>query len=191
MVFVNLLSQRIKNSNTIKRKKWMPAVVATMFALMAGSCTTSNSTNKSSEGVISAESARGADQPDLQDVPEELRNAHRFDPALTLDPKVVQESDFYQIKQSIERNRAALEAAWKEQEAVEARVKAALSAEKQRKAELAKKEEEERDLKRRQAAEEFEKTKDIRAKYEVEAEKRVKKMPTISRDDELWNGLED
>lgn len=190
MIYVNLLSNRHKKSEDTKVRHRRALLLATLLPFMAGSCTSLKSSPKQSSDVVDA-AQTDSNEPPLQDVPEELRNAHRFDPAVTLDPKVVQESDFHQIKQAIEQNRAVLEAAWKEQEAIEARVKAALTAEKQRKADLARQEEEERDKKRQEAAAEYERTKDLREKYENEANERVKKLPTIRRSDELWQGLED
>jgi type IV secretory pathway VirB10-like protein len=189
MIHVNLLSNRHQKFTSNKTNKRVALLFAALFAFVTGSCTTSNSAKNSSD-VVDASEAENAG-PALQDVPDELRYAHRFDPAATLDPKVVQESDFYQIKKTIEQNRAVLEAAWKEQEAIEARVKAAASAEKQRKADLAKQEEEELARKRQEAAAEYERTKDLREKYENEANERVKKLPTIRRSDEVWRGLED
>jgi hypothetical protein len=189
MIHVNLLSSRNKKVTTSNANKRAALMLAALFAFVTGSCTTSKAPKQGTEVVDAIES--GNSEPPLQDVPEELRNAHRFDPAATLDPKVVHESDFYQIKQAIERNRAVLEAAWKEQEAIEARVKAALNEEKQRKASLAKQEEEELARKRQESAAEYERTKDLQEKYENEANERVKKLPTIRRSDEVWRGLED
>ena len=186
MIHVNLLSNRQKTFSASKRAALF---FTALLAFFTASCTTSKSPKQGADVV--ATSPVDDSEPGLQDVPAELRHAHRFDPALTLDPKVVQESDFYQIKQAIEQNRAILEAAWKEQEAIESRVKAALSAEKQRKADLAKQEEEELARKRQAAAEEYERTKDLREKYENEANERVKKLPTIRKSDEVWRGLED
>jgi len=190
MIHVNLLSNRRQKFTSNKtNNKRVALLFAALFAFVTGSCTTSNSAKNSSDVVDASESEHAG--PAVQDVPDELRYAHRFDPAATLDPKVVQESDFYQIKQSIEQNRAILETAWKEQEAIEARVKAAATAEKQRKADLAKQEEEELARKRQEAAAEYERTKDLREKYENEANERVKKLPTIRHSDEVWQGLED
>lgn len=189
MIYVNLLSNRHKKSKNTKVRRRGALLLTALLPFIAGSCTSLKSPQQPSDVVDAAQTE--STEPSMQDVPAELRNAHRFDPAVTLDPKVVQESDFHQIKQAIEQNRAVLEAAWKEQEAIEARVKAALTAEKQRKADLARQEEEERDKKRQEAAAEYERTKDLREKYENEANERVKKLPTIRRSDELWRGLED
>jgi len=190
MIYINLLKD--EQSTSVKKKNLSRTVaLVSVVAMSLGSCSTFSSNKKTLADGTVVDVSSDTDSADQQDIPLELRNASRFDPAQTLDQKVVQASDFYQIKQAIEKNKQILEAAWKEQEAIEARVKAALSEESQRKAALAKQEEEERERRRQIAAEEYEKSKDIRAKYEDEAQQRVKKMPTISRSDELWNGLED
>ena len=162
-----------------------------LLAMSTSGCTSLHASKKTNGEAVEASANPEVNPLANEDIPEELKSSLTFDPVHTLDPKVVQESDFYQIKQEIERNRAALEAAWKEQEAAEARVKEALAAEKTRKAELAKQEEDERERQRLKDAETYEKKREMRAKYEADADKRVKKMPTITRDEELWNGLED
>jgi len=167
------------------------AFLTALLAMSTSSCTSLQASKKTSTEAVEASAKPEVNPLANEDIPEELKSSLTFDPVHTLDPKVVQESDFYQIKQEIERNRAALEAAWKEQEAAEARVKEAMAAEKTRKAELAKQEEEERERQRLKDAELYEKQREMRAKYEADADKRVKKMPTITRDEELWNGLED
>ncbi len=190
MICINLLKHKSCFSQPMSFRI-VGAFLTALLAISTSSCTSLQSSKKAGNEVIQAGENAEANPLANEDIPEELKSSLTFDPAHTLDPKVVQESDFYQIKQEIERNRAALEAAWKEQEAAEARVKEALAAEKTRKAELAKQEEEERERQRLKDAELYEKQSQMRAKYEADAEKRVKKMPTITRDEELWNGLED
>lgn len=190
MICVNLLKHKSGFTQNMPLR-FVGAFVAALLALSFSSCTSLQSSKKPETEVVQAETKPEANPLANEDIPEELKSSLTFDPVHTLDPKVVQESDFYQIKQEIERNRAALEAAWKEQEAAEARVKEAMAAEKTRKAELAKQEEEERERQRLKDAELYEKQREMRAKYEADADKRVKKMPTITRDEELWNGLED
>jgi hypothetical protein len=190
MICVNLL----KDKSCVRQN--MPfriggAFLTALLVMSTSSCTSLQSSKKTNGDVVQAGTPAEVNPLANEDIPEELKSSLTFDPAHTLDPKVVQESDFYQIKQEIERNREALESAWKEQEAIEARVKEAAANEKNRKAELAKQEEEERERQRLKDAELYEKQREMRAKYEADADKRVKKMPTITRDEELWNGLED
>lgn len=190
MIHINLLSNRQNTLSKNKRLSRGVILLAALAAFVTGSCTSTKSTAPKPGDLVEANPALSS-EPELQDVPEELRFALRFDPAQTLDPKTVEESEFYQIKKAIEQNRSIIEAAWKEQEAIEARVRAAIDEEKMQKAEIARQEEAELNRKRKNAADEYERTKDLRAKYEKEANERAKKLPTISRDYEVWKGLED
>jgi hypothetical protein len=157
------------------------------------SCTTSKSGSNQTASVsevIAPNADIAADQLS-DDLPPELKDASRFDPAVTLDPKAVQESDFYQIKQSIDQNRDALEAGWREQERMENSVKAASSAEEQRNAAAAKADQEERERRRLKQIEAFEKSKAQREKDEQKANKAAEKLPSIKSDEVNWKGLED
>ena len=108
-----------------------------------------------------------------------------------MDQKTIQESDFYQIKQSVEQNKNALDEGWKEQDRVEALIKATDKAAEDKKSAAAKAEEDERERQRLEAIKDFDKNKDKRAKEEEKANDDVKKLPTINRNEENWKGLED
>lgn len=157
-------------------------------ALIYTGCTTTKKSPTGSKDVV----AGSADATlSNEDIPVELKDAQSFDPATTLEQSVVQESDFYQIKKSVEENKQTLEAAWKEQERLEASVRAANAEEEKKKAIAAKQEEEERERQRQIAIAEFEKNKEKQAKEEKAALDEVKKLPTISNEEVMWNGLED
>jgi hypothetical protein len=160
-------------------------------SLVFYSCTSTKKDGKaSSDEPVAAgvPSSQGAGQEDL---PSELRDVQTFDPAASLDQKTVLESDFYQIKKSVEENKAALDAAWHEQDRLESNVRAAKAEVEKQKALNAKKEEEEREKKRLKDIEEFEKNKAKRAKEEKAAEEEIKKLPSISKDEVMWEGIED
>jgi hypothetical protein len=159
-----------------------------LVAITLAACTTTNPSANPSGGTdpVSGDATTSTDE-----LPAELKDAQKFDPAATLDPKVVQESDFYQIRQSIEQNKAALDAGWKEQERIEASVKSTAAQEEARKAALAKAEEEERERQRQKQIEAYESTKDQRAKDEIKAQEAAKKLPGISNEEVNWKGLED
>lgn len=155
------------------------------------SCT---STKKDAKAVSTEPVAAGsASTPSAsqEDLPPELRDAQSFDPAASLDQKTVQESDFYQIKKSVEENKAALDAAWREQDRLENNVRAAQAEVEKQKALNAKKEEEEREKQRLKDVEEFEKNKAKRAKEEKAADEEIQKLPSISKDEIMWQGIED
>jgi hypothetical protein len=168
-------------------------VAALMIPMNLTSCTSTKSGSQEapSGDVVSASALNTPQGQTNEDLPLELKDAQRFDPAVTLDPKVIQESDFYQIKQSIEQNRAALDAGWREQERMENSVKDANSAEAQRKAAAAKAEEEERKRQRQKQIEAYEKSKDQRAKDEQKASENAEKLPSIKNNEVNWKGLED
>ena len=192
MIRTNLINSRSNKSPKQKTvKNAAMALLAALIGFSSASCTTSHSKKPAGTEAVSAQNQELDDPTALQDIPAELRDAHKFDPASTLDQKTVQESDFYKIKQSIESNRAVLEAAWKEQERIEASVRSSLTAENQHKAALAKQEEEDRERKRQLAIEDFENNKDRRAKDASDADEEVKKLPTIKKSEVLWKGLED
>lgn len=159
--------------------------------LASTACTTPKTANSSMSQDVVAPAAPPKGAYVDQDIPEELKNADQFDPATTLDRSIVEQSDFYQIKKSVEDNKKALDAAWKEQERIEASINAQKAEEQRQKALAAKAEEEERERQRQIAIKEFEKNKQKRAKEELEAIEEVKKLPTISRDEVKWQGLED
>lgn len=192
MIRTNLLNSRQNKSHKMNSvKNAAMALLAVLIGFSSASCTTSHSKKPAGTEAVSAQNQESDDPTALQDIPAELRDAHKFDPASTLDQKTVQESDFYKIKQSIESNRAVLEAAWKEQERIEASVRSSLTAENQHKAAVAKQEEEDRERKRQLAIEEFETNKDRRAKDVSDADEEMKKLPTIKKSEVLWKGLED
>jgi multimeric flavodoxin WrbA len=166
---------------------------AIVLPLVLNSCTTTKSgaQNTASGEVVSSSQTTPDGSQSNEDLPVELRDAQKFDPASTLDPKVVQESDFYQIKQSIEQNKAALDAEWKEQERMENSVKSAKSAEDQRKMETAKAEDEERERQRQKDIETYEKSKDQRTKDEQKTIDDAEKLPSIKNNEVNWKGLED
>jgi hypothetical protein len=154
------------------------------------SCVTTK-TQETTDPVKPAVEKAAVEDPRLLELPEELRDAHKYDPAATLDTATVQESDFFQIRKSVDENKAALDSAWREQEQLENRVKSAKTIEEQRRAAEAKRQEEELERKRQQEVAEFEKNKSKRAKEAQDAEDAMKKLPTISKDEIMWQGLED
>jgi hypothetical protein len=177
------------------QKCFQRAIAATTLivplALISCTSTKSGSQGAPTGDIVTASDTNTSQGNTNEDLPVELKDAQRFDPALTLDPKVVQESDFYQIKQSIEQNRAALDAGWREQERMENSVKAANSAEDQRKSAAAKAEEEERERLRQKQIEAYERSKDQRAKDEQKASENAEKLPSIKNNEVNWKGLED
>jgi hypothetical protein len=157
------------------------------------SCTTTKSSSQgtATQDIVATGHNQGTGPDSNEDLPVELKDAQRFDPATTLDPKIIQESDFYQVKQSIEQNRAALDAGWREQERMENSVKSATSAEAQRKATQEKVEEEERERQRQKQIEAYERSKDQRSKDDQKASEDAEKLPTIKNNEVNWKGLED
>lgn len=125
------------------------------------------------------------------DLPPELRDVQKFDPAASIDAEAVKNSDFYQVKKNAETNRPSLDADWKAQDELEKSVKKAKEDEEKRKKEDAKKEEQLREQSRVKSAKEYKDASAQRARYIREANEKVKKMPTISKREIMWNGLED
>jgi multimeric flavodoxin WrbA len=155
------------------------------------SCTSTKKTGATGANDPVATDASAAAKGSGEDLPEELKDALNYDPATSLDAKTVEESDFYQIKKSVEENKANLDAAWREQERMESSVKAAKQESEKQKALKAKQEEEERDKQRLKEIEEFEKNTERRAKEAKAAEDEISKLPTISKDEIMWQGIED
>jgi hypothetical protein len=169
----------------------IPAVILTVITLTHSGCTSNKTSSTTPTDPVNAGSNTSSQDANAGDLPPELSDAQRFDPASTLDPKVVQESDFYQIKQSVEQNKAALDATWKEQDRLENSVKTSATQEEDKKAALLKAEEEERERQRQKQVEAFEKSKDQRAKDEKKAKEAAEKLPGISNEEVNWKGLED
>ncbi len=170
-----------------------------LSCLIASSLTFYSCTSTKKTGATGANDPVASDASDAsaaakgsgEDLPEELKDALNYDPATSLDTKTVEESDFYQIKKSVEENKANLDAAWREQERMESSVKAAKQESEKQKALKAKQEEEERDKQRLKEIEEFEKNTERRAKEAKAAEDEISKLPTISKDEVMWQGIED
>ncbi len=167
-------------------------ITAPLFFVAACTTTKMNDGNSGvGDPASSAPNESGSSPNTSEELPPELRDAQRFDPVTTMDQKTIQESDFYQIKQSVEQNKNALDEGWKEQDRVEALIKATDKAAEEKKSAAAKAEEDERERQRLEAIKDFDKNKDKRAKEEEKANDDVKKLPTINRNEENWKGLED
>lgn len=187
-----VLTAVVEEKNMIKfhqsiQKSILIALMTSSLATVA--CTTGKKPLPRND-VVTASGSQ-VDAASNEEIPAELRDAHAFDPATTLDQATIKESDFYQIKKSIEENQPALDAAWKEQERLESSLKAANAEVEKKKALSAKAEEEERERQRQIAITDFEKNKEKRAKEEQQADEEIKKLPTISKDEVMWQGLED
>ena len=124
-------------------------------------------------------------------LPPELQNAQNFDPASTIDPNAVKNSDFFQVKKEAETNRTNLEKDWKMQDDQEESVKKAKEAEKLKQDQDQKKDDEAREESRMKSVKEHKSSAAQRARFMREANDRVKKMPTITKQEIQWNGLED
>lgn len=158
-----------------------------LASLIAMGCSTNNQ-RQDSKDPVAADKAAGADASGL---PPELRNVDGYDPATSIDSESVKNSDFYQVKKAVESNRVNLDNEWKAQDAQEEAVKKAKEDEKQRQLDQQKKEEAERAAQREEANKAYNKNAAKQARYTKEANERVKKLPTISKEEVLWNGLED
>ena len=124
------------------------------------------------------------------DLPADLQNYGKFDPAATLDPKAIQESDFYQINKSTLDDKAKLDAAWAEQDRLESSVK---NHKKETDDAQQKKAQEESDAIERDRQLKVENTKKNKSTEDDEQKKaaeEVKKMPTISEDELNWKALD-
>lgn len=171
------------------RHPFLSCLLISSFAFYSCTSTKKDGANGSADPV-SAET-KSSENGTYDELPDELKDAHTFDPAKTLDQKTVEESDFYQIKKSVEENKANLDAAWREQDRLETSVKASKVEEERQKALKAQREEEEREKQRQKEIEAFEKGKEKRAKEAKEAEEEINKLPTISKDEIMWQGIED
>lgn len=100
-------------------------ITAPLFFVAACTTTKMNDGNSGvGDPASSAPNESGSSPNTSEELPPELLDAQRFDPVTTMDQKTIQESDFYQIKQSVEQNKNALDEGWKEQDRVEALIKA-------------------------------------------------------------------
>lgn len=124
-------------------------------------------------------------------LPPELQNVDEFDPAATIDAEAVKGSDFYEVKKTVENNKSALENEWKSQDEQEEAVKKAKEAERLKREQEQAAEEKAREQARLNAVKDHKTSEALRKKYMREANARVKKMPTITKQELLWNGLED
>ncbi len=124
------------------------------------------------------------------DLPPELRDADKFDPATTLDEKQVQDSDFYQVRKEVEGKKAHVDQEWKAQDQLEDSVRKTKEDEERKKKEDQKKEEESREKARLESVKNFNANAKKRAHDERVARDRVAKMPTITKEEMMWNGLE-
>lgn len=154
-----------------------------MASLMSMRCATKKSSDEVKEPVAAAPSA-AADE----NLPPELREAHKFDPAAELDAKG---TDFDEVRKNVQANASAIDAEWKAQEQLEDSVRKSKEDEELRKKEEQKKEEAEREQARLEATKNYKANAARRAREEREAREEVKKMPTISKEEVMWNGLED
>ena len=125
------------------------------------------------------------------DLPPELRDASTFDPATTLDAETVKQSDFYQVRQKTEADRAAVDAAWKAQEVRDEALRKAREDEERKKRDEKLREEAINEQTRQESIHNYKKTAAQRLRDRQDAERAVKKMPTITHEDVMWNGLED
>jgi len=157
------------------------------FSLISLRCTTKPSTEAPKEAVAPAQQASA----DTSSLPPELRNVDSFDPAATIDPEVVKNSDFHQVKQTTEANRQAVDSEWKAQDALEESIRKAKEEEKKKQQEQEEKEKRELEEQRKEANRRYKSNAVREARYMKEAEERAKKLPTISKEEMLWNGLED
>lgn len=162
-----------------------------IFASLASMrCTSTKQSEPVKDPVQATDPATAVTGTD-QDLPPELRNADNYDPAASIDAESIKSSDFYQVKKSVESNRASLDSEWKAQDEQEEAVRKAKEAEKAQKEAVEQEEQKAAEEARLQAIKEYKSSAKKRAKYIHEANEKVKKMPTISREEVLWNGLED
>lgn len=175
------------NSRMQSRVIYLIVLVSSLALLR---CTSSKIKDEAKEPVkaeVKAESAAAGDH----DLPPELRDAGSFDPATTLDAQEVQETDFYKVRKEVDDKRAHLDAEWKAQDQLDNDVRKAKEEADRRDKEQMKKEEEEREKSRLEAVKNFGANSKKRAREERIARDRAAKLPTISKEEVMWNGLED
>jgi hypothetical protein len=175
------------NFELVKSRLIYSAIIA--GSLLTMRCASKSQPEKSPEPVA-AKVATSTDSPD-GDLPVELRNAENYDPASSIDKATIETSDFNEVKKEVELNRGNIDKEWKAQNDLEESVKKAKEAEKLKKEEEEKKESKAREEARLKAIKEYNVNKPKEKKYIKEANARVKKMPTITKEEVLWNGLED
>ena len=124
------------------------------------------------------------------DLPPDLQNYGKFDPAATLDPKSIQESDFYQINKSTLDDKANLDAAWAEQDRLESSVKNHKKETDDATLKKAKDESDAIERDRQLKVENAKKNKNTEDDEERKAAEEVKKLPTISDDELNWKALD-
>jgi type IV secretory pathway VirB10-like protein len=154
-------------------------------------CSTPQKNTPPPSDPVSAQPTQAATTPPTDDtLPPELQNAKSFDPATTLDPQTVKDGDFYQVNKSIQDDKAALDAAWAEQNRIENVLNAAKEETEKSKLKNAKDEEEKLARQRQLEIDNYEKNKDKQNEEERNAADEVKKMPTISDDELNWKALD-
>ena len=152
------------------------------------SCTT---LSKSSADAVAGASPPGELVSGKDDLPPELRDANKFDPAATLDADAVKNSDFYEVQQKAEADRAALDAAWKEQDAKDEAMRKAQDDEERKRLDEQRKADAAKEQTRNESRSAYQKSMARRERDRRDAERAVGKMPTISHKDVMWNGLEE
>lgn len=175
------------NNSRLQSRLIYVIVLASSLALLR--CTSSKIKNEAKEPVkvdATVESTPGNDH----DLPPELRDTETFDPATTLDAQQVQESDFYKVRKEVDDKRAHLEAEWKAQDQLDNDVRKAKEEQLRLEKEQMKKDEEEREKSRLEAIKNFGANAKKRARDERIARDRAAKLPTISNEEVMWNGLE-
>lgn len=154
-------------------------------------CTSSKMKDEPQEPVKVETPAEAPKASADNDLPPELREAEKFDPATTLDEKQVQESDFYKVRKDVESKKGTLDQEWKAQDQLDSEVRKAKEDEERRKKEEQKKEEEEREKARQESVKSYNSNSKKRAHQERVARDNAAKLPTISHEEVMWNGLED
>jgi hypothetical protein len=161
-------------------------------SLAMSGCTSTKTKSAEDPVAASAEAPKTEETTGVVDasLPPELQDAHKFDPATTIDQETLKNSDFYQVKREVEVSKSALDAEWKAQDALEQSVIKAKEDEEKRKALEQAKEDEAKEEARLKATKDYEANQQKRMKEEQEAMRKVATMPTISEKDVNWNGLE-
>ncbi|MCX6119566.1 MAG: hypothetical protein NT027_18675 [Proteobacteria bacterium] len=155
-------------------------------------CTSQGKQTPATEPVATEKSTAtpGASESVDMSLPPELRDVATFDPAATLDKDLVEESDFYKVKKEAEVTKSKLDVEWKAQDEQEQAIRKQKDDEEKMRQEELKKEEERKEESRKRSIEEYKKYTEDRRRNEKRAAALVKKMPTISKEDIEWNGLE-
>jgi type IV secretory pathway VirB10-like protein len=156
-------------------------------------CTTSEKKTEESvktpESVQKSESSTPAHAVD-PNLPPELQDVEHFDPATTIDQKTVEQSEFYKAKKDAEASKAQVDAVWKIQDDQESLMRKKKEDEDRKRQEELKKEDLRKQESQRRAVDDHKRFAKERRLNEKRARSMVKKMPTISRDEMEWKGLE-